>query len=140
LNKELLDKLNALSFYKDTQPKSLGYEFVQEKIMPILNQFRLSTIDLLRTYTEHIAQQLSLNLKPKGTVLVTGGGAYNVFLINRLKALSECEIIIPPNEIVDFKEALIFAFLGLRRLNNQINCLKSVTGASKDHSSGDIFG
>ncbi|MFK5889869.1 MAG: anhydro-N-acetylmuramic acid kinase [Flavobacteriaceae bacterium] len=140
LHKELLDKLNTLSFYKDTQPKSLGYEFVVETINPILSQFKIPTRDLLRTFTEHTAQQLALKLSPKGTVLVTGGGAYNTFLIKRLKALSDCEIIIPSDEIIDFKEALIFAFLGLLRLENKVNCLKSVTGASRDHSSGDIFG
>jgi anhydro-N-acetylmuramic acid kinase len=140
LHKELLDKLNTLSFYKDTQPKSLGYEFVDETINPILSQFKIPTRDLLRTYTEHIAQQIALKLKPNGTVLVTGGGTYNTYLLKRLSALSDCNFVIPNNTLVDFKEALIFAFLGLRRLNNQVNCLKSVTGASKDHSSGNIFG
>jgi len=139
-HKELLDKLNALPFYKDTQPKSLGYEFVVETINPILQQFKIPTIDLLRTFTEHTAQQLALKLIPKGTVLVTGGGAYNRFLISRLKAISDCDIMMPPNEIIDFKEALIFAFLGLRKLENKINCLKSATGAAKDHSSGKVFG
>jgi anhydro-N-acetylmuramic acid kinase len=139
LHKELLDKLNTLPFYEDTQPKSLGYEFVVETINPILSQFKIPTRDLLRTFTEHTAQQLALKLSSKGTVLVTGGGVYNTFLINRLKALSDCEIIMPPDEIIDFKEALIFAFLGLRRLENKVNCLKSVTGASKDHSSGVVF-
>ncbi len=140
LHKELLDKLNTLSFYKDTQPKSLGYEFVAETINPILSQFKIPTRDLLRTFTEHIAQQIALKLKPKGSVLITGGGTYNTYLLKRLSAFCDCNFVIPTNRLVDFKEALIFAFLGLLRLENKVNCLKSVTGASKDHSSGDIFG
>ncbi|NCP85701.1 MAG: anhydro-N-acetylmuramic acid kinase, partial [Bacteroidetes bacterium] len=96
-------------------------------------------IDLLRTYTEHIAQQLAQNLRAHKSVLVTGGGAYNQFLIKRVKGLSYCELILPPSDLIEFKEALIFAFLGLLRLENKVNCLKSVTGASKDHSSGKIF-
>jgi len=139
LNLELLDELNNLLFYKETQPKSLGYEFVLEYINPIFGKYKIPQVDLLRTFTEHIAQQLAYKLKPKGTLLVTGGGAYNTFLINRLKAMSDCEIVIPPNEIIDFKEALIFAFLGLLRLENKVNCLKSVTGAKKDHSAGVIL-
>jgi len=139
LNKQLLNNLNSLDFYNSSAPKSLGYEFVLSHINPILKKYQIPQVDLLRTFTEHIAQQLANKLKSKDRVLVTGGGAYNTFLINRLKALSDCEIVIPSNEIIDFKEALIFAFLGLLRIENKINCLKSVTGASKNHSSGVIF-
>ncbi|MCF6213485.1 MAG: anhydro-N-acetylmuramic acid kinase [Flavobacteriaceae bacterium] len=140
LNKQLLSDLNGLNFYNSTNPKSLGYEFVVEVINPILKAYKLPVVDLLRTFTEHIAQQIASKLQTKGQVLVTGGGAYNTYLITRLKALCECKIIIPSNKIIDFKEALIFAFLGLRRLENKVNCLKSVTGASKDHVSGEVWG
>jgi len=139
LNKQLLNDLNKISFYKSDVPKSLGYEFVLAKINPILKRYQIPQIDLLRTFTEHVAQQITLKLKPKGSVLVTGGGTYNTFLLKRLSALSDCKFIIPNNTIVDFKEALIFAFLGLRRLENKVNCLKSVTGASKDHASGVVY-
>jgi anhydro-N-acetylmuramic acid kinase len=139
LNKQLLNDLNSLSFYNKQTPKSLGYEFVLAYINPIISRYSIPRIDLLCTFTEHIAQQLALKLRPKTKVLITGGGAYNSFLINRLKALSDCDLLIPDNTLVDFKEALIFAFLGLRRIEGKVNCLKSVTGAIKDHSTGEIF-
>ena len=139
INNVLLNELNALPFYQQLAPKSLGFEFVVNQIFPLLNKYNLPIIDLLRTYTEHIAQQLAQNLRAHKSVLVTGGGAYNQFLIKRFKELSHCELTLPPSDIIEFKEALIFAFLGLLRLENKVNCLKSVTGASKDHSSGTIF-
>ncbi|PIV17811.1 MAG: anhydro-N-acetylmuramic acid kinase, partial [Flavobacteriales bacterium CG03_land_8_20_14_0_80_35_15] len=139
INNVLLNELNALPFYQQLAPKSLGFEFVVNQIFPLLNKYNLPIIDLLRTYTEHIAQQLAQNLRAHKSVLVTGGGAYNQFLIKRFKELSHCELTLPPSDIIEFKEALIFAFLGLLRLENKVNCLKSVTGASKDHSSGKIF-
>ena len=71
--------------------------------------------------------------------LITGGGAYNSFLIDRIREYSNCNIIIPENKIVDFKEALVFGFLGVLRLRNEVNCLRSVTGAKHDHCSGKIF-
>ena len=71
--------------------------------------------------------------------MITGGGAKNIFLIDQIKRKLKCSVIIPDGIIVDYKEALIFAFMGKLRLQNKINCLKSVTGAKIDHSSGYIF-
>lgn len=139
IHTDLLKELNALSFYRQPAPKSLGFEFVVNFIFPLFDKYNLSVNDLLRTFTEHIARQLSQNIKPNKRVLVTGGGAYNDFLIKRFKAISHSELIIPEPEIINFKEALIFAFLGLLRIKNKVNCLKSVTGASRDHSSGKVW-
>jgi anhydro-N-acetylmuramic acid kinase len=139
---ELLEKLNSLSFYKKSPPKSLGREWVEETIFPLLssNESRsLGTENLLRTFIEHVAEQISLQCNSAGEMLVTGGGSHNDFLISRLKEKCEVEIIIPDKKIVDFKEALIFAFLGLLRWRNEINILSSVTGAQGDSSSGEIF-
>jgi len=72
-------------------------------------------------------------------VFITGGGAYNDYLINAINSKTNCEIIIPSNNIIEFKEALIFAFLGVLRYLNINNCYSSVTGASKDHCSGKIY-
>lgn len=137
----LLEKLNGIGFYSQPAPKSLGREWVESAFLPILHKSRLQINDQLRTVAEHIAIQISLQTKgkPTGEMLVTGGGAMNTFLISRIKALSNQSIIIPEKKIVDFKEALIFAFLGLLRYLGQPNCLASVTGADRDHSSGAIY-
>ncbi len=88
---------------------------------------------------EHVSVQISKIIKKNNSVLVTGGGAFNLFLMNRIQYNSNSKILLPKKELIDFKEALIFAFLGLLRFDNQVNCLGSVTGAKQDHSSGMIF-
>ncbi|MCK4700198.1 MAG: anhydro-N-acetylmuramic acid kinase, partial [Bacteroidales bacterium] len=75
----------------------------------------------------------------KGRLLITGGGAHNIFLVEKIQLHSKHDIIIPGKDIIDFKEALIFAFLGLLRLENKTNCLASVTGSSKDNIGGSVY-
>ncbi|APY11396.1 anhydro-N-acetylmuramic acid kinase [Seonamhaeicola sp. S2-3] len=141
VNIDLLQQLNALSFYNELPPKSLGLEWVKTNVFPIIDAFNLDIKDVLRTFVEHIAIQISNSISqiPQSSVLITGGGAYNLFLIERIEALSSNKIIIPSKDIIEFKEALIFGFLGALKLRNETNCLKSVTGASKNHSSGKIY-
>jgi len=136
---QLLDKLNDLSFYRQDPPKSLGLEWVISKIYPLIDKSELKIKDILRTYVEHIALQLSNEIKKESSVLITGGGTYNSFLINRLKAVCEAKFNIPNDQLIDYKEALIFGFLGVLRLRDENNCLSSVTGAERDHCSGFIF-
>lgn len=135
----LLKELNSLPFYFENPPKSLGQEWVNENIFPLIDSFNISKEDVLRTFTEHIALQIAAQFKKNASVLITGGGAYNSFLIERLKSNSSIKVIIPSPEIVEYKEALIFGLLGVLKLRDEINCLASVTGASKDHSSGKIY-
>lgn len=139
IQSELLQKLNSLSFYQEKPPKSLGSEWVNEHIFPILETFDIPVKSILRTFTEHIAIQLSKQFRENCSVLITGGGVYNSFLIERLKHISKIEIIIPPAEIIEFKEALIFGLLGVLKIRGEINCLSSVTGARSDHSSGEVY-
>lgn len=141
INFELLNKLNNLDFYKKSFPKSLGLEWVKSLIIPTIESYNVDVNDVLRTFTEHIAQQISkeINTRSHVSALVTGGGVYNDFLMERIKALSNNSIIIPSKEIIEFKEALIFGFLGVLKLRGENNCLHSVTGALYDHSSGNIF-
>lgn len=141
INTELLNELNSLDFYQQKFPKSLGFEFVKEIILPIVESFEISVEDKLRTFTEHIATQTALALPNKnGRMLTTGGGAYNDFLVERIQShLPKMEIIIPSPKILEFKEALIFALLGVLKLRGEINVLSSVTGAKTDHSSGKIY-
>ena len=138
-NKELFDELNSLEFYQKKYPKSLGFEFVQETIFPITENYE--TGEVLRTFTEHIAFQISENIRhKKSKLLITGGGAYNDFLTRRIRHyLSETEIVIPDKKTIEYKEALIFALLGYLKLQNRINVLSSVTGAVRNHSSGVVY-
>lgn len=143
INNELLEQLNSLEYYHKSFPKSLGKEWVFEILIKIIDQFEISIENKLRTFTEHIALQIAANCSTWGdsrtNMLVTGGGAYNKFLIERIQAHTSTEIIIPDEITVDFKEAIIFAFLGYLKYNDINNCLSSVTGASNDHSSGVIY-
>ena len=139
LSKKLFQQLNDLPFYKMIPPKSLGLEWVKKEVFPLLSSSAISIEDQLHTITEHFAFQLSSTFKKDSTILVTGGGAYNSYLIERINNYKKINLIIPPAELIEFKEALIFALLGILKLRNENNCLKSVTGAKKDHSSGVIF-
>lgn len=141
INHTLLNKLNSLQFYKENYPKSLGLEWVNAIVFPMIDNHNLSIKDVLRTVVEHIAVQISLiiNKTQNASVLVTGGGVFNLFLMSRIVSLSKNSIQIPSNEIIEFKEALIFGFLGVLKLRGENNCLSTVTGAIKNHSSGKIF-
>jgi anhydro-N-acetylmuramic acid kinase len=138
--------LNALDYYKKPFPKSLGFEFVKETVLPLIEKHTVSTEDKMHTFTEHIAIQTALALdcfethNDKRKLLATGGGVYNDFLIERIQYhLPQLKIMIPDKKTIEFKEALIFALLGVLQLRNEINVLSSVTGAKHDHSSGVIY-
>jgi len=139
LHEKLLRQLNELDYYSLSPPKSLGMEWVNASILPILETAMVDVPIMLRTYTEHIAQQLAREVSEPKKVLVTGGGAYNRFLLERVRQLSKADWIIPEPFLIEFKEALIFGLLGILKLRDEVNCLASVTGASRDHSSGCYF-
>ena len=138
INTKLLQKLNNLNFYDLNYPKSLSREWVEIYIFPILNKQDLSIEDQLCTFCEHISIQIGKFLKDN-EVLITGGGAINKYLIDRLSTKASSKLIIPEKKLINYKEALIFAFLGVLRLKNINNCLKSVTGAKRNSCSGDIY-
>ncbi|HSV77396.1 MAG TPA: anhydro-N-acetylmuramic acid kinase [Bacteroidales bacterium] len=144
LNLELLKKLNGLDFYTLTGPRSLGLEWVESQVIPVVDSFKISLEDKLRTFCEHIAIQISsviLSEKGKENVLITGGGALNQFLISLIgsKIHPHTRAIIPDAEVVHFKEALVFAFLGVLRVHGLLNTISGVTGSSRDHSSGAVY-
>ena len=140
---ELLKKLNDLDYYLQKPPKSLGKEWYDEVFSPVLTPFisENNVADLSRTVVEHIAMQIVANVPETAmTLLITGGGAHHTFLIQQLKHQRDSlKIIVPNNLIVDYKEALIFAFLGLLRLEGEVNCLRSVTGAREDCCGGCVY-
>lgn len=141
LNVDLLDALNKISFYQKSYPKSLGVEWVTDQMEPIFKAYsNLNTQDKMRTYTEHVSLQIGSALgKVTGPVLFTGGGVWNTFLMNRIQENSQCKVIVPQKKIVEFKEAIVFAYLGLLRWYGVPNVLRSVTGASRDHVAGSIY-
>ncbi|GGD32384.1 anhydro-N-acetylmuramic acid kinase [Flavobacterium orientale] len=141
VNSALLTELNNLDFYQKKYPKSLGIEFVNATILPLIENYSISIEDKLHTFVEHIAMQIASALpKKEGKILITGGGAYHIFLLERMQNhLSKMHLIIPNTKTLEFKEALIFGLLGVLKLRNEVNVLCSVTGAKRDHSSGKIF-
>lgn len=140
INQDLFEKLNNIDYYNQVGPKSLGWEWVEKMISPILNTEQDKFVQL-GTYYQHIAFQISKSLENHNlkSVLITGGGAFNSFLIESIKKQYSGEVKIPSKEIIAFKEAIAFAFLGLLRMNNEINVYASVTGAKKNSCSGVIF-
>lgn len=143
----ILEELNKAEFYQTFTPKSLGKEWVLDNTFPALEKIQ-KTENLLATSVEHTAFQIKKaldyhfgkNTQQKTSVLLTGGGALNTFLVERIKAHSpQYDIIIPDSKTIIFKEALIFAFLGVLRILKQNNCLSSVTGATVDNCGGAIY-
>ena len=132
----LLNSLNNLSYYQKKYPKSLSREWVEEFIYPLFKE-NYKTEDILNTFCEHIGMQIGSVLNDK-VAIFTGGGVFNKYLMSRILKYSKSKIFIPKKEIVNFKEALIFAFLAVLKTKNEINCLKSVTGAKKDSCVGEI--
>lgn len=140
VNTELLKQLNNLEYYQLSPPKSLGKEWFEVNFLPLLAQSQLNIRDLLATCTEHVAEQIASTLDGwSGRALMTGGGALNQFLIERIQTKTSTEIIVPDEQTIQFKEALIFALLGYLRIVEQPNALAEVTGASKDSCGGCIY-
>lgn len=139
----LIQKLNNLDYYHQKPPKSLGKEWYESVFYPVIVPFLKdsSLSDVARTIVEHIAMQIIANVPENAqTLLITGGGAHHSFLIEQIHNQRDTlKIIVPDHLIVDYKEALIFAFLGLLRLIGEPNCLHSVTGARKDSCGGCIY-
>ena len=139
---ELLQKLNALPYYQINGSKSLGKEWLETEFLPLIDS-SYPIPDVLSTLVHHLSHQISLvidkSTKKNAQILITGGGAYNSFLIEQLRKKTKIEIIIPSDNLIQFKEALIFAFLGVLRVENQINTLKEVTGARRDSIGGAIY-
>ncbi len=141
LNIPLLKKLDAIKFFKQKSPKSLGREWLEKEYLPILDKPKLSAEDKLRTVCQNTAQQIAevLDKGPKGKVLVTGGGTFNTLLIELISQNCSSALVLPDIKLINFKEALVFSFLGVLRMRNEINCLSSVTGASKDNIGGAVY-
>ncbi len=125
-----LEKLNHLPYFQKGYPKSLGTEWLESDFYPLID-VKKRPKDNLRTIVEHIALQIAEVIKQNQlrSVFVTGGGAYNSYLLQRVEFHSEVKLIVPADEIIEYKEALIFAFLGALYLNSETSNVPSATGA-----------
>lgn len=142
VNVELLEALNNVQYLKKEHPKSLGIEDYKAQWLPLIVASNISLKDKMCTYTEHAAIQVAKVLEHGDVskkVLVTGGGTFHQYFLSRLEQLSQLTIHVPDELTINFKEALVFAYLGLLRYLGKPNCLKSVTGAEKDNSGGDLY-
>ena len=136
---ELLERLDNLEFYSMKGPKSLGREWVENEVIPLIDSYDLSIEDKLCTFCEHVAVQIGSHIKG-GKVLLTGGGALNKYLVERMSARApQCEYVVPDKLTINFKEALIFAFLGMLYICDMPNCLSSVTGAKFNCVGGALY-
>jgi anhydro-N-acetylmuramic acid kinase len=140
---DLLAELNELPYYSYQGAKSLGREWINEEFWPIVKMYSdVSEAEKMATLNLHIAQQIAAVFNKLGLnrVLVTGGGAFNKTLISNLGSNSKTQIIVPEEKLINFKEALIFAFLGVLRIRNQENVLSSVTGSKQNQVAGALYG
>ncbi|MEO0472639.1 MAG: anhydro-N-acetylmuramic acid kinase [Bacteroidota bacterium] len=146
VNETLLSSLNALDFYAQQPPKSLGWEWVLKNILPLISQHEVPVADAMHTFCHHIADQLASAMRwfdqPQAKMLITGGGRHNTFLMNCIETqLTSVRVQIEteaPEEWIDFKEAIGFAFLGLRTLLGKPTVLQSATGARVEAVTGSI--
>jgi len=136
----LLKKLNNLAYYNFPPPKSLKREWFENEFVPCLLEYE-NVADVLRTLYEHMSDQIASQPGNgiRGRMLVTGGGAKNKFLVSLLSEKCMNEIVVPDESLIDYKEAMIFGFLGLLRYMDKTNCYGSVTGAKRNSSSGIII-
>lgn len=139
---QLVDQLNTLPYFQKEPPKSLGKEWFELNMKPILEKAvsLYGVQNCLKSVCTHIAMQIGYSIpKTAQTMLITGGGAHNNFLIQLIKKHCHAHITVPDTLTIDYKEAVVFAFLGLLRLQQRENCLKTVTGASKNSCVGAVY-
>ena len=146
INYDLLSDLNSIDYYSQPYPKSLGREWINDNFWFRVRQSDASKEDRMKTLVDHIGQQIGQNIEnltddsSKSRVYVTGGGAFNNALIDHIKTHTDAEVVVPDAQVVEYKEALIFALLGLLRVQNKPTVLASYTGAENDSIAGDLAG
>ena len=141
VNQYLLGDINTLDYYRVTGAKSLGREWFDSNFLPILAKYNLKSEDTIRTLYEHISTKIAMAIshKPNSNMLISGGGAKNKFLVELLSSKCNANIVTPTSELIDYKEALIFAFLAVLYLNKIPASLSSVTGASESSIAGCMY-
>lgn len=139
INEKLVNELKHIDYFTRKPPKSLDNSFFETEVMPVIAANEDNTENIMASYGAFLGQIIAEQLQEAGErLLVTGGGAYNDFLIDQIRANTTNEVVIPASRIIDFKEALVMAFMGVLRLRGQANILKTVTGAGKNSCSGAL--
>lgn len=138
----LLTKLQELPLMQRNFPRSFGREDLEREVIPLLNSENESIFDALATCREWMAMGISdaINKNKISTCLLSGGGSYNTGLVESIRAKTDCRLEVGSSQEIEFKEALIFGFLGLLRVLGRENVWKEVTGASESGSRGSIWG
>ena len=139
-NSTLFKVLNEIDYYKGEIPKSLDISYIEKIYYPLFTD--IDPKDILHTYVNHIAYQINNAIqKKKSRVLLTGGGAFNAHILKKISYYNKHDhkFIVPNKDIIIFKEAIIFAFLGFLKLLKKKNISKSVTGSNFSSSSGLII-
>lgn len=134
LIKSMFQMLNNIDYYNQPYPKSIGAEWLKENFSSLISSYsHENPCDIMHTMTKHIAYQIGSALNKNGakSVLATGGGAKNAFLMELIEEEFEGNVIIPNEELIDYKEAIIFGLLGALYLAGEANTISSVTGAKK---------
>lgn len=148
---DLIQELNDLNYYQLDFPKSLDNGYSKEVVIPLIEKYSESVENSLATYVEHMADQLCFQIEKiqkkfndpfdkKAQMLLSGGGALNTFLVEKINEKAAYQIVVPSEEVIQYKEALVMAFMAVRRLRGETNVLQSVTGASQDNCGGAIYG
>ena len=147
LDYDLLSELNNISYYSEPYPKSLGREWINQNFWGIVRESKIDKHDKMKTLVDHIAGQIGQNIddlaggdSSKIRVLATGGGVLNPVLIDYIKANTDAEIVVPDTTLINYKEALVFALMGVLRIQNKTNVLSSLTGSDSDSVSGSLHG
>jgi len=144
----VLAELNRQPYFNQLPPKSLSNEQAKELVFPILLESPHKTTDLLRTVVQHIAEQVAAVVarfphgKEDAKMLVTGGGAFNNFLVSALQEQLQghsINAIVPYEQVAKFKEALVMALIGALRWREETNVLAEATGAERDSISGALW-
>ncbi len=137
INEMLLNELNNLNYYRIEGPKSLDVSWVRDNFIPTVDKYKLTAQNILATISKHIAQKIGEKIN-KAETIVSGGGCFNNHVINMIKKESNSKIVIPDIKTINYKEAMIFGFIGILKFRNEINCYNSVTGARENSIVGVI--
>lgn len=146
----LLEELNGSWYYEKDYPKSLSGGWVSKVMLPTLSRHNISVENKMRTIVEHIGLQINLSMKKieqkeniqfskDDKMLVTGGGAFNKFLVHRINEMIPVSVVVPDEQTIKFKESILMALMAVLRVRGEVNCLASVTGAERNAIGGAIY-